>query len=106
MIVCRNGVLRLDTGAFDRHQPGTYARRHIGATFTPGETCPVFERLLASMFCDRRDADRTDQPDPGVGRRIPGDQLAVARTAPRAGSGRPLENRQDRAGQDLCFAPG
>lgn len=56
MIVCRNGVLRIETGHFDRHAPDTYARRHIGATFTPGETCPVFERLLASMFCDRRDA--------------------------------------------------
>jgi P4 family phage/plasmid primase-like protien len=56
MIVCRNGVLRIETGHFDRHQPDTYARRHVGATFTPGETCPVFERLLASMFCDRPDA--------------------------------------------------
>ena len=56
MIVCRNGVLHLDTGKFDKHAPDTYARRHIGATFTPGETCPVFERLLASMFIDRPDA--------------------------------------------------
>ena len=59
LIVCRNGVLRLDAGKFDRHHPANYARRHIGATYTPGASCPIFERLIASMFGNQPDAPAT-----------------------------------------------
>ena len=55
-IVCRNGVLRVDGGAFLPHSPENYARRHIGAAYDPAAACPMFEALLASMFADREDA--------------------------------------------------
>ena len=50
MVVCRNGVLRLDTGHFEGHRPENYARRSIGADYVAGAICPRFEALLYSML--------------------------------------------------------
>jgi putative DNA primase/helicase len=50
-------VFRVETGQFEGHRPENYARRHIGVEYLPTATCPKFERLIASMFRDRTDAD-------------------------------------------------
>jgi P4 family phage/plasmid primase-like protien len=57
MIVCRNGVFRIETGHFEGHRPENYARRHIGTEYSAGVDCPHFKQLIANMFSDRSDAD-------------------------------------------------
>ncbi len=50
MIVCANGVLDIDTRQFHPHGPQWFARRKITTTYVPGAVCPLFLKLLASMF--------------------------------------------------------
>jgi P4 family phage/plasmid primase-like protien len=50
LIVCTNGVRRIETGHFEGHRPENYARRCIGAAFDPAAACPRFEALLYDML--------------------------------------------------------
>ena len=64
VVVCQNGVLRLNPAAngdlvrgYEPHSPLNYARRKIGADYDPTAACPQFLELLGSMFAGREDAD-------------------------------------------------
>lgn len=57
LIVCSNGVLRLSDRSFHPHSASFFARRQIGAAYDPSAACPMFDRLLASMFSDRPAGD-------------------------------------------------
>lgn len=59
LIATPNGMLHPVDGSFVAHDPSFYARRKIGAVFTPGATCPRFHRFLDSLFADRTSDDRT-----------------------------------------------
>jgi len=63
VVVCQNGVLRLNPTAngdlvrgYELHSPLNYARRKIGAEYDPTAACPQFLELLGSMFTGRDDA--------------------------------------------------
>ena len=50
LIVCKNGVRRVDGGTFEGHRPENYAKRCIGAAYDPSATCKRFEALLWDML--------------------------------------------------------
>ena len=49
IIVCKNGVRRVDEGTFEGHRPENYVKR-IGAAYDPSATCKRFEALLWDML--------------------------------------------------------
>jgi P4 family phage/plasmid primase-like protien len=53
LIVCRNGVLEVESRKFHPHGPHWYARRKIGVEYDPAATCPRFCQFVASLFSDR-----------------------------------------------------
>lgn len=58
LIVCRNGVLEVESRKFHPHGPHWYARRKIGVEYDPAATCPKFCHFVTSLFSDRQtDAD-------------------------------------------------
>ena len=57
LIVCRNGVLEVESRKFYPHGPQWFARRKIGVEYDPAAACPKFRQFITSLFSDRR-ADR------------------------------------------------
>jgi P4 family phage/plasmid primase-like protien len=53
LIVCRNGVLEVESRKFHPHGPHWFARRKIGVEYDPGAACPKFCQFVSSLFSDR-----------------------------------------------------
>lgn len=53
VIVCRNGVLEVESRKFHPHGPHWFGRRKIGVEYDPAATCPKFHQFVFSLFNDR-----------------------------------------------------
>jgi P4 family phage/plasmid primase-like protien len=53
LVVCRNGVLEVESRKFHPHSPRWFARRKIGVEYNPAATCPEFGHFVSSLFSDR-----------------------------------------------------